>query len=291
MLLLAVSVFLALLAALANAAASVLQRRAAATERIAPGDGRLSWFAHLLHRPVWMWGSAMLVFSGIFQAGALATGPLAVVQPVMATELLFTLVVGSVFFHRRPDARAWWAFLSMVVGLGLFLGLIDPSAGTTRVPVGRWLTVGAVVLAVVIGLIVLSSRLPSSPRATVLGTATSFGFSGTAALMKDAVARLSDGLVALLTTWQTYGVVVVGIASFLLLQVTLRAGTLVASQPALTLGDSLMSLVLGAVLFDESLRLGVLIFPEMAALALVGFGSFQLARTPEVSGDQQGRVW
>ncbi|SCK53497.1 hypothetical protein H180DRAFT_04865 [Streptomyces sp. WMMB 322] len=286
-----VSVVLALLAALANAAASVLQRRAAATERIASSGRRFSWLTHLLHRPVWMWGTAMLVFSGIFQAGALAAGPLAVVQPVMATELLFTLVVGSVFFHRRPDTRAWWAFLSMVTGLGVFLVLIDPSAGTTRVPVGRWVVVGAVLLALVLLLILLAARLPSSPRATVLGTATAFGFSSTAALMKDAVARLSDGLVALLTAWQTYGVAVIGLASFLLLQMTLRAGTLVASQPALTLGDSMMSLVLGAVLFEEKLRLGVLVFPELGALALVGLGSFQLARTPEVSGDHEGQIW
>lgn len=291
MLLTAVSVFLALLAALGNAAASVLQRRAAATERVAPSERRFSWLTHLLHRPVWMWGAAMLVFSGIFQAGALATGPLAVVQPVMATELLFTLVVGSVFFHRRPDTQAWWAFLAMVVGLAAFLALIHPSAGTTRVPVGRWVAVAAVLLAAILLLVLLSTRLPSSPRATVLGTATSFGFSVTAALMKDAVARLSDGLVALLTAWQTYGVALVGLGSFLLLQMTLRAGTLVASQPALTLGDSLMSLVLGAVLFDEHLRLGLLVLPELAALALVGAGSFQLARTPEVSGGQQGQSW
>jgi drug/metabolite transporter (DMT)-like permease len=289
--LLVLSVMLALLAALANAAASVLQRRAAATERVAPSGRRFSWLTHLLHRPVWMWGSAMLIFSGIFQAGALAAGPLAVVQPVMATELLFTLVVGSVFFHRRPDTRAWWAFVSMVTGLGAFLVLIDPTAGTTRVPVGRWLAVGAVLVAVMILLVLLATRLPSSPRATVLGAATAFGFSATAALMKDAVARLSDGLVALFTAWQTYGVGVVGLASFLLLQMALRAGTLVASQPALTLGDSLMSVVLGAVLFDEHLRVGLLALPELGALALVGAGSYQLARTPEVSGDQQEQQW
>lgn len=289
--LLVVSVLLALLAALANAAASVLQRRAAATERVAPSGRRFSWLTHLLHRPVWMWGSAMLVFSGIFQAGALATGPLAVVQPVMATELLFTLVVGSVLFHRRPDTRAWWAFLAMVTGLAVFLALIHPSAGTTRVPVGRWLVMGAVLLVAIVLLLMLATRLPSSPRATVLGAATAFGFSATAALMKDAVARLSDGLVALLTAWQTYGVAVVGLGSFLLLQMALRAGTLVASQPALTLGDSLMSLVLGAVLFGEHLRLGLLVIPELGALALVGLGSFQLARTPEVSGDEQGDLW
>ncbi|MGH3312796.1 MAG: DMT family transporter [Streptomyces sp.] len=285
-----VTVVLALLGALANAAASVLQRRAAATERPGPAEGRFAWLTHLLHRPVWMWGSAMLVLSGICQAGALAAGPLAVVQPVLATELLFTLVVGSVFFHRRPDTRAWWAFLAMVVGLAAFLILVQPSAGTTRVAVGRWLVVGAAVLAGVLVLVAVSTRLPSAPRATVLGAATAFGFSLTAALMKDAIARLSDGLGALFTAWQTYGVAVVGLASFLLLQVTLRAGTLVASQPALTLGDSLLSLVLGAVLFEEHLTLGLRVLPEVAALALVGAGSVQLARTPEVSG-QEEELW
>lgn len=291
MLLLTVSVVLALMAALANAAASVLQRRAAATERVSDTGRRLSWLGHLLHRPVWMWGSAMLVISGICQAGALAAGPLAVVQPVMATELLFTLVVGSILFHRRPDPRAWWAFLAMVLGLAVFLILIHPTVGTTRVPVGRWVAVGGGLLAAVLALLALASRLPSAPRATVLGAATAVGFSATAALMKDAISRLSDGLGALLTAWQTYGVAVVGLASFLLLQVTLRAGTLVASQPALTLGDSLVSLVLGAVLFDEKLTLGLLVIPELMALALVGAGSVHLARTPEVSGKQEETVW
>jgi drug/metabolite transporter (DMT)-like permease len=286
-----VSVFLALLAALANAVASVLQRRAAATERVAPGEGRFSWLTRLLHRPVWMWGSAMLGVSAVLQAGALAAGPLAIVQPVMATELLFTLVVGSVFFRRRPDRRAWGAFVSMVAGLALFLVLVNPSAGRTRVPLATWAAAGAGLLALMALLVVVAARLPSSPRATVLGTATAFGFSATAALMKDAVARVPEGVLALLTAWQTYGVLVLGLGSFLLLQTALRAGTLVASQPALTLGDSLMGVVLGAVLFKEHLRLGILVVPELAALALIGAGSFQLARTPEIAGGQQGQNW
>lgn len=291
MLLTIVSVVLALLAALANAAASVLQRRAAATEKGVAGGRWYSWLTHLLHRPVWMWGSGMLVLSAVCQAGALAAGPLAVVQPVMATELLFTLVVGSVFFHRRPDNRAWWAFGAMVLGLAVFLVLVDPSAGTTRVPVGRWLVTGAALFVAVLVLLAISVRLPSAPRATVLGAATAVGFSLTAALMKDAIARLSDGLGALFSAWQTYGVAVVGLVSFLLLQLTLRAGTLVASQPALTLGDSLLSVVLGSVLFGEHLSLGVLVVPEAVGLALVGVGSVQLARTPEVSGHDGETAW
>ncbi|MCP3822231.1 hypothetical protein NLX86_30335 [Streptomyces sp. A3M-1-3] len=53
-----------------------------------------------------------------------------------------------------------------------------------------------------------------------------------------------------------------GLGSFLLLQVTLRAGALVASQPALTLGDAFLSAVLGVVLFHEHIELGVRIVPD-----------------------------
>lgn len=299
-----VSVVLALLAAFGNAAASVLQRRAATGEldeeqrareeregRQGVPQRRLAWLVHLLHRPVWLWGAGTLVVSGVCQGGALATGPLAVVQPVMTTELLFTLVVGSAVFNRRPDARAWWAFLAMAVGLAVLLWLVRPSHGADSVPLDRWMFVGPSVVAAVAVLLAISTRLPSSPRATVLGSATAIGFAVTAALMKDAIAQLAHGLTGLLTAWQTYGVVVAGLTGFLLLQLTLRAGTLVASQPALTLGDAFLSVVLGAVLFDERLALGPLVLPELAALALISLGSVQLARSPAVSGQHGEEMW
>lgn len=291
MLVTAVSVVLALLAALGNAAASVLQRRAAAVEGSGPSGRWLSWLPRLLHRPSWLWGAGALVLSGVCQAGALATGPLAVVQPVMTTELLFTLMLGGAVFRRRPDARAWRAFASMALGLAALLWLVRPSGGDASVPGGRWpvaLPVTAVAVAV---LVVVAFRLPSAPRAAVLGTATAVLFGLTAALMKDAIGYLGDGAVPLLTAWQTYATAAAGSAAFLLLQVTLRAGTLVASQPALTLGDAFLSVVLGALLFDEHLALGWRVVPAAAALALIAAGSVQLARTPAVSGRAGEESW
>ncbi|MGI5347487.1 DMT family transporter [Streptomyces sp. CA-250714] len=288
----AVSIVLAVLAALGNAAASVLQRRAAAVELPGPSGRRLSWLPGLLRRPVWLWGAATLVLSAVCQAGALATGPLAVVQPVMTTELLFTLMLGSLVFRRRPEPRMWVAFAAMVVGLSALLWLVWPSGGSANVPDDRWLVTAPLVTALVVVLTVVAFRLPSAPRATVLGTATAVLFGVTAALMKDAISHLADdGLVALLTAWQTYGVAVAGVAGFLLLQLTLHAGTLVASQPALTLGDAFLSVVLGAALFDERLSLGWRVVPEVVALALICVGSVQLARSPAVSGPSEKEMW
>lgn len=287
----ALSIFLALLAAFGNAVASVLQRRAAAVERAAATSRRFSWLVDVVRRPLWLWGAATLVLSGIFQAGALASGPLAVVQPVMTTELLFTLLVGAVVFGRSPDGRTGWGFLAMAVGLAGFLLLAAPSGGRSTVPHVRWQLLGMCVLLAVPFLLLLSRRLPSAPRATVLGIATAIGFACTAALMKDAIGRLPQGVSVFLTSWQPYAVVVAGVLSFLLLQVTLGAGTLVASQPALTLGDSLLSTVIGVTLFDERISLGARMVPEAVALVILVAGSVQLTRSPVVSGRDGEVMW
>lgn len=287
----ALSIFLALLAAFGNATASVFQRSAAAVEREHPTTSRFSWLADVVRRPLWVWGAATLVLSGILQAGALATGPLAVVQPVMTTELLFTLLVGAVVFGRSPDRRAGWGFLTMAGGLAAFLLLAAPSGGHPTVPHGRWPTLGLCVLLVVAFLLLLSRKLPPAPRAAVLGTVTAIGFACTAALMKDAIGRLPQGVPVFLASWQPYAVVVAGAISFLLLQVTLGAGTLVASQPALTLGDSLLSTVIGVVLFEERIALGARVVPEAVALVVLVIGSVQLTRSPVVSGRDGEVIW
>ncbi|MHC3388649.1 DMT family transporter [Streptomyces lavendulocolor] len=283
---LALSICLALLAALGNAGASVLQRRGAAAPE--PDSARRgAWMAGLVHRRVWVWGAALLAVSGILQALALATGPLSVVQPVMSTELMFTLVVGGLVFRRRPDTRTRWAFAAMALGLAVFLALADPTGGRTFVPLADWVwtALGAGLFVAVLGLV--SPRLAPAPRAAVLGTATATGFACTAALLKDALGRLPDGVGAVLTTWQPYAAVAVGLASFLLLQVTLRAGSLVASQPALTLGDALLSVVLGVTLFAERVHLGWRVVFEVMALALLVAGCVQLARSPLVTDDPE----
>ncbi|WP_436740005.1 DMT family transporter [Streptomyces sp. BBFR102] len=289
------TVVLALLAALGNAGASVLQRRGTTLEdggRQA-GSRWWSWATRLVRRQVWLWGAALLAFSGLCQAAALAAGPLAVVQPVMTAELLFTMVIGGAVFRRRPDVRTRWAFVAMAVGLAAFMALLSPSGGHSIVPGSRWLWWGVVLAVLTAVLTLVARRLPPAPAAAVLGTATAIGFACTAALVKDAVGRLPDGgLGALATAWQAYAAIGVGLGGFLLLQLTLRAGPLVASQPAMTLGDAFLSVLLGRVLFGEELTFGVRLLPELLALALLIVGTIQLARSPLLtSTDGQERQW
>ncbi|MDT3400877.1 hypothetical protein RKE29_30480, partial [Streptomyces sp. B1866] len=123
-----------------------------------------------------------------------------------------------------------------------------------------------------------------APRAAVLGCATAVCFACTAALVKEVTGRLAAGPAAVAAGWWPYAAAGVGLLSLLLLQATLRAGTLAASQPALTLGDAVVSVALGWALFGERIALGPRLLPEMVGALLVAAGSLGLCRSPAVAG-------
>ncbi|MEU6478615.1 DMT family transporter [Streptomyces sp. NPDC047017] len=283
----ALTIVLALLAALSNASASVLQRRAATDESDSGSGARqaLRWLARVLRRPYWLAGSGLLALSTVLQAAALAVGSLSLVQPLLASELLFTLAVGSVVFRRRPDRRTWLAFAALALGLSLFLGAASPSEGRSTAEPGLWLAAGAAVAAVVIAALAASRLVRGAPRAALLGLASAVSFAATAALLKEAMGRLEQGVGVMLTQWPLYAVLGVGGLSFLLLQSAFRAGSLTASQPALTLGDALTSVALGWALFQEYIGLGVRVLPEAIGVALIGAGSIGIARATAAGGD------
>ena len=280
------TVVLALLTALSNATASVLQRRAA-TDEAEGGRGMrqaVRWLAHVLRRPYWLAGTGLLALSTVLQASALAVGSLSLVQPLLASELLFTLAVGSAVFHRRPNRRTWLAFAALVLGLALFLGAAAPTAGRTTVVPGRWPATGGAVLCIVAVLLSAALAVIGAPRAVLLGLASAVSFAATAALMKEVMGQLGHGDGAVLTHWPLYAGIAAGTVGLLQLQSALRAGSLTFSQPALTLGDALTSVALGWVLFEERIALGIRVLPEAVGVALIGAGSVGLASALAAGG-------
>ncbi|MFJ4683020.1 DMT family transporter [Streptomyces sp. NPDC091377] len=271
------AVLFAVLGAMSNAAGTAFQRKAAAT--VSRAGGVRLMFA-LVRRPAWAVGIAGVAAAAVFQALALVNGPMALVQPLFILELPFALLIAVPLMHRRLDADGWWAVAAMVAGLAVLLGSAAPSGTQEQASMLRWtpvliLTLGAMALAV------LLFRSSSSPlfRAATLAAGAAIGNALTAALMKSATGRLADaGLTAFLTTWQTYGFALVGIVSLFLLDNALQAGPLVASQPALTLGDAAVSLTLGVVLFGEAIRTGWWLLPEAVGALLVLWGVLRLTR-------------
>ncbi|MFE7567252.1 DMT family transporter [Streptomyces sp. NPDC057539] len=281
-----ISVLFAVLTAISNGSASVLQRRAASTVPDAEAM-RFSLIKHLARKKVWLAGIGLVLVAAICQAVALATGPIAVVQPIFVIELPATLLIASCVFRRPLAGSAWLGVAAVTSGLALGMAAAAPGGGSESVPGYAWIPALIITGIFEAVLITWSRRLRGNARAALLGLAAACGYALTAALMKDAMSRLeSGGVPALVTAWQLYGTAVAGVGALFLLQNALQAGWLVASQPMLTLGDALISITYGVTLFGESLRAGWWLLPELIGVALIAAGCVELARSPLASGSK-----
>lgn len=274
-----VAITCAVLAACSNAWGTVLQRRAATT---APASrSPLGLVGNLLRSPVWLGGILGVIGSALFQALALDYGTLAAVQPVFILELPLALVFGSFVFRVQVSRKAWWCVVAIFAGLAISLFSAAPSGGRAQVPGVWWVPTIAAAGGVGAALVLVGLRRPHGlARAACLAAAAAVGNALTAALVKSAMNILSrHGATAFFLAWQTYGFALVGSFSIILLGYAMQGGPLIASQPALTLGDAVVSFCLGVTLYAESPRTDMWLMPALFGVALLSYGVFALSRT------------
>ncbi|WP_335983049.1 MULTISPECIES: DMT family transporter [Streptomycetaceae] len=273
-------VLFALLGAASNAAGTVLQRKAAL--RVPAEDAmRFRLLVDMLHQTVWLLGICGVAFAALFQALALVTGPLALAQPVFVLELPFALLIAMPVLGRSLPTRAWLAVACMVLGLAIALACAAPDGGTDQASLARWVPAVAGVGGFTLAAVALARHRRSGPtRAALLGVAAAAANALTAALMKSAANTFSaHGFGAFLAAWQTYGFALCGIAAVFLLENSLQSGSIAASQPALTLGDATLSLLLGLTVYAEQIRTGWWFVPELLGVAMVVTGTVYLSKS------------
>jgi drug/metabolite transporter (DMT)-like permease len=245
-----VEIALALSSALLFALGSVLTQRAGLD---APMDGRAPLLVQMARRPVWLAGIASDSLGFVAQAAALGVGRLAVVQPLLVTSIVFALALGVRLTGQRVRRSDVVAAALVVLALVAFLLIATPSGGRSEAPVKAWILTGAVCVGLCAPLVALGRRGPPARRAVMLGCATGLLFALAAALTKAVVDELHRGIVAVILSWPPYALAVVGYASMTLNQMALNTGALAATVASSTAVDPVASVVLGVVLFDESL--------------------------------------
>ncbi|HEX6476325.1 MAG TPA: DMT family transporter [Acidimicrobiales bacterium] len=276
--------FLAVMAALCNAIASVLQRRGAST---APDTSvlRVKLMTYVIRRPVWLFGFLTMVGAFLFQAGALSFGQLSTVQPVLVTELLFVLFILAIWSRSRPGREEWIGAIAVSGGLAGFLLAANPSGGSTNAMAGDWGVAGLGTGLVVALLILLAFRSSSSfARAALFGSAAAITFALNAAFIKASTNLIGQGTLHFFTSWPPYAVAVTGLGAFFIVTNAFQSGPLTATQPALTVVDPIASIIIGAEVFGESLRDNPgWVAVECITLLIMAIGVILLSHGPLVS--------
>lgn len=279
---------MAVLAAFANAIASVCQRLG--VEDAPSGNGpSMGLVRHMVQRPIWILGFVIMALGYVCQAVALHLGSLNVVQPLLVSELVILVFVLWLWYSTAMRARDLVAAVATALGLGAFLFISAPSVGAKVPSNALWLVVGLAVVFGVVVLVILGARGPSWWRALLLGAGASVGFALVSAVTKSMTNLLAAGWGALFGSWQLYVLAALGLGSFLIMQSAFQVGPFAASQSTLILVNPFVSIVIGHVLYGENLRGGPLFVSlESLSLAVMVVGALGLSTSSLVAGVHEG---
>jgi drug/metabolite transporter (DMT)-like permease len=243
----------------------------------------------LCRRPLWLAGLAAAAAGFALQAAALGLGRLIVVEPVLATGLLFALVLAAHRDHRRLTRAEWVAVLAVVGGLGVFLAAGEPTGGqrTSGTLVLSLVAAGAAGL---IGLCaVAAGRLAAARRALLLGVAGGVAAGATDALIKSVTVLAVSRQLGLVADARLYVLLGVAVLTYTVQQNGYRAAGLAAFLPAFAVLEPLTGSVLGLLVYHERLNDGpAQIALEVAACAAAAWGIARLARLELASRPDPG---
>jgi drug/metabolite transporter (DMT)-like permease len=261
-----IAVLSALAAAGSFGVAAALQH-SQARETAAGKTLRFRLLTDLASRPAWRAGIVLAAAAYGLQALALAFGPLALVAPIVATDLLFAMPLAA-WWSRRPMRRRDWAGCALVAsGIGIFLATSPPSSGRSDASAWEWvLAFGAVTLVCAVA-VTLGNIRRAALRAGLLAAAAGVTFGLTAAVTLSASRLFRDaGPASILGHWQPWALITLGLAGLLLSQSAYQAGQLPASLPVIDTVEPISGVVIGTAVFDERLAT----YPAVLAIQLSG---------------------
>ncbi|WP_186315691.1 DMT family transporter [Catellatospora sichuanensis] len=281
------STILGLLAAALFAAAAALQHRVTRTVAQARGDTAGHWLpvlgtvARLLRSPVWLAGLGCNVLGFAAHASALHTGSIAIVQALLAVQLMFALPMSYTRTGRPPAARDWLGTAAVCAGLAVLVLTRGGVAQTVRREPLPAVLLAAIVLIGVL-LTVARSRLGRTARTALTGVAAGTGFSTTAVLTVVVADQLAvRGPVTTALDWPVYALGLSGLVAAVLAQEAFGSGSLPAALTAMTVADPVLSWLWGALLFDEAPPAGLsALWTLTLAGAAIAAGVALLAYSP-----------
>jgi uncharacterized membrane protein len=289
---------LGLFAGFLFAASAVLQQRAARSTAAGSADAErpptrgllrplLSLVRKLLRNKVWITGYLANLLGFFVQALALHVGSVALVQPLLVTQLLFALPLAAAWVRRWPNGLDWLGVSAITAGLVVFLvvrGVVPNAGNADRSRVILAHVVAAGIIAVL--LLLAPGRRPLV-QATMISISAGLCFALTAVLVKLTITDLTQrGVGATAVDWVGYMLAVVTFVGLLLEQGAFAVGSLPAAVAGMTITNPVASYLAGVLVFHATPSGSPGTLAALAASgALLIVGSIALANSPNVRPD------
>ena len=280
---------LTLLAALLIGTGFVLQQNMAQRESDAQFLS-LRLIVGLFHQPRWLLGIGAMVAGQILAAWSIGNLPLAFVEPLLATNLVFALLLAV------PIAKAQLRFWEITGALVLCSGVALLSASRSAKPIGlsfgsfsHW-PAAALIAFIAFSCVQAGRRRPGRARAMLTGVGAGLVFGIQDALTRQTLQALHNaGFSGMLSTWAPYALVGAGATGIWLMQSAFSAGPLNVSLPAISAGEPVVGILLGVIVFGDRIQdtPGELAIYAGGLAALV-IGVIMVGRSPALS---QLRAW
>ncbi|MFJ2515159.1 DMT family transporter [Streptomyces griseoviridis] len=236
----------------------------------------------LMKVPLWLGGIALMVAGMVLGAIALGQGEISLVEPLLATNLLFALALSRRRTKQSLGRQGWAGLALLTGGVTTFILAGEPRGGhAVTDPVRHWLIIGVMVgIALLLTWYAKRFRLSAAPTLLALAAGLLYG-------VQDALTRVSGqrfaagGLAEVLTGWQPYAVLVLGVTGLVLVQSAFETAPLRMSLPALTAAQPLAGIICGVGFLGDRLRTdtGALAW-QAAGLAAIVAGIVLLGMHP-----------
>jgi drug/metabolite transporter (DMT)-like permease len=212
-----------------------------------------------MHKPVWWLGIGSMVVGAALGGLALQLGSVALVEPLLSTNLLFALFFASLAARQRVRPLEVVGALLLSAALGLFIAIGEP-----RNSVSPKAGLPTILLAVLVAAAVVAALISLAKRRTLTGeSALIAAAAGTLFGLQDAStsATLADfddgGVGAVLTGPWPYVLLAAAITGIMLSQSAFRAARLDYSLPPLVAAEPVVGVALGVTLLSDRISVSV----------------------------------
>ncbi|HJT04014.1 MAG TPA: DMT family transporter [Pseudonocardiaceae bacterium] len=248
-----ISASAALVAGMCLAATGLLQQGVASKES-SDKQFSLRLIADLVRNRTWLAGIGAAVASYVFQAVALATGPLSLVQPLVVSELLFAIPISARRHQAKLGWREWAGLLTVTAGLVVGIVAANPHRGHPLRPFSSWIWALVAVAVIAVGGVLIGKAVSGPARASLFALSGATVMALQSALYATTIAELRHDIGHTFATWQPYALIVASFTGLFLVQNAYQAGPLAASMPVMDAVLPMVSIGLGVGLFGEHIR-------------------------------------